>query len=329
MLSTHPASSLRLAPLDPSAWWALETLLDAIRCNDDPASAEETAELFEALARDGADAELDSRAVWQGEELVGYACNLALTDDPVPGLRLTGGVHPQWRHLGLGRSLLGWQLESARSRLIAGTSEQLRLVAHADATVVPRGRLFERAGLVPVRRHLDYRRLLLDEPHLLPAPAGLELTVWQPVLAEDVRRCHNAAFAEVPGSREVSTAQWLESLASAAWHPEHSWIALDPSTREVVGYALTHVVAAGAEEMGWTTRFGVLPAHRGRGLAAALLSRSLHGLHAAGVASAGLGIDLPVDTESRLFDALEYRLTDCVVRHEAILGLSDGVDRSR
>ncbi|MCW2810356.1 MAG: family N-acetyltransferase, partial [Friedmanniella sp.] len=59
---------------------------------------------------------------------------------------------------------------------------------------------------------------------------------------------------------------------------------------------------------GWTDRLGVRPEWRGRGIASALLYRSMQSFRAAGLDAAGLGVDADDEKGAvRLYEQLGYR----------------------
>lgn len=77
-------------------------------------------------------------------------------------------------------------------------------------------------------------------------------------------------------------------------YAEQSFIALDDNDR-VVAYSLNHRTPADDEFIGrrdgWIDNLGTLPEWRGRGIASALIVRSLHAFDAAGLTHASIGVD--------------------------------------
>ncbi len=114
--------------------------------------------------------------------------------------------------------------------------------------------------------------------------------------------------------------RWEEQLRRSSFRMGWSWVALDAQTSEVVGYvtnsAYTQDWAAQGFTEGWTDRLGVRRAWRGRGIASALLARSMQSFHEAGLEAAGLGVDSDSPTGAfGLYRHLGYRSIDMTVLH--------------
>jgi mycothiol synthase len=316
---------LRWRPVRADDLREVADLFELIERHDDCAERHGLDDLREHLAHhgDGHDRLVGTdagRAVALGWNLAGAA------GDGTRQVVLSGGVHPSWRHLGIGQRLLGWQLERARAHLdrAAGPDPAAVVVARCDEKATGRRGLYRRLGLHPVRRHVDLFRALSDEIEVPPTPAGIELVRFGPEVSEEVRRAHNDAFADVARARPVSAEDWAASNARDAARPEWSWVALDVASARVVGYAINSANPAEWEaqgfSQGWTDRLGVRRDHRGRGLARALLVRSMRSFADVGLQAAGLGVDTDrVEGPLCLYAGLGYTVADSVIRHEAAL----------
>ncbi|MVA75960.1 GNAT family N-acetyltransferase [Auraticoccus sp. F435] len=318
-------TSLRWRAVQPGDVPAVAELLTAIELHDDAAERHSLDELdvnMSSVERTAAGTAIG----FEGGTAVAFGWNLlSEARDGIEQVFLSGGVHPSWRQLGIGRRLLAWQLEQARahvqSRREAGA--QCLVVAHCDEKSTGRRGLYRRVGLVPVRRHLDlYRPLSGDVPDV-PLPAGVDLVPWSDELCEAVRLAHNDAFSDVWRAREVTQEEWAASHAREAARPQWSWVALDRASGEVVGYAInsasTEEWAAQGFSQGWTDRLGVRRPWRGRGVARALLVSSMRSFAAAGLQAAGLGVDTDrVSGPLQPYDELGYTVADSVLRHELV-----------
>jgi GNAT superfamily N-acetyltransferase len=153
--------------------------------------------------------------------------------------------------------------------------------------------LVTRAGYRPVRYFFDMLRPTLDEIEVPPLPEGIEV---RPVAEARLRQLFDAdaeAFADHWGGFDASDdafARWLAdpdfdpSLLVVGWDGDH-----------VAGGVTNLIKARENEELG--IRRGLLASvfvrrpWRRRGLAAALVARSLLLLRERGMTSAWLGVD--------------------------------------
>ena len=206
-------------------------------------------------------------------------------------------VHPDFRRRGLGRRLLEWSEARARQSVDAGTGgspDLPHVLSLGTGTHVEAGMAFARAsGYIPIRYGFVMRRDL-DEPIAdAPMPNGLET---RPVRVEDHRQIWDAdveAFGdhwehavrdEQDFVRFFSNPDLDTSLWQVAWDGD-----------EVAGSIANGIYAAENAilglDIGWLDHVSVRRPWRGRGLAAALIARSLHTLKHRGMAWAALGVD--------------------------------------
>lgn len=236
-------------------------------------------------------------------------------------IRLDGAVHPAFRHQGIGRALLRWQLRRARDWFLAsGSPGPLRLVAFSDAALSNKRALLTHQGLAPTR-------WLIDMVCPFPASGRVAEFVMTPVLGirfeqfgpewvEPTRHAHNEAFADRWGSEEVGAEAWAASLAVDHARPDLSWVAVDQHG-DVVGYALnSSTEELGGPALGWTDRLGVRPSQRGRNIARVLLARSLDSFRRAGMDAGGVGLDSMDGGGTTLYRSLGYEPTDTIIQYE-------------
>lgn len=256
---------------------------------------------------------------YEGSTLVAVGWS---TVGEMPGtVRLDGAVHPAFRHQGIGRALLTWQLDRARDWFLAfGDAPELRHLAFSDASMTNKRALFEHAGLRPTR-------WLIDMICHFPFTTRVAEFVITPVLGvrfeqlserwiEPTREAHNAAFADRWGARAVGPEDWIASLGVEHSRPELSWIAIDELDR-VVGYALNSAACEpGGPNLGWTDRLGVRPEQRGRNIARVLLARSLDSFRRAGMDAGGVGMDSVDGGGTGLYRSLGYEATDTIIQYE-------------
>lgn len=312
---------LRWRGAEPRDLEAVATLVSAVNYFDDPAESYDTDQIDAYAARPGG---IDTLLLgWESDSLVAFAWNIAAEGQAHPReVRLTGGVHPAYRHQGIGRRLFAHQWEWAISEhAAAAPGEPLRLVAYADEKLTAKRGLYTRAGMTERRRFLDMRVRLADVadrlPALLasPAPPGVRYVRWDEAYCEGCRDAHNEAFGEMWQAAPVDADAWHEQTRRPAARPEWSWLAVDDDDR-VVGYALNSDSGDGYDSVeGWTDRLGVRPAYSGRGIATALLARSLADFARAGAENGGLGLDTHGEAVGHLYRSVGYAATDTIVQY--------------
>lgn len=219
----------------------------------------------------------------------------------VPRVHLVGGVHPTHRHMGIGRELVAWQVESAVAwRDAHHPGADLWIGCYHEHGQLGLPRVLADLGFTRERYFYDMQR---DDLTHLPRPVdlpGIEFTPYSADRSEELRRLHNLCFSDPEAGDGLSPMAWADSFVSGTFRPDWSWLAL--ADGRVVGYALSGVDRADVPGVdgtgddsivlaGWTDRVGVDPAHRGRGISVGLLTRTLHSMAGAGCRAAGIGVD--------------------------------------
>ena len=211
----------------------------------------------------------------------------------------TCNVHPEWRRLGLGTRLLAWT-EARRAAIAAEheaagqASDRVRafttFVLDADHGGAA---LLGQAGYVPFRRFASMRRDGLADLPAMPLPDGFEI---RPVARDRaaMRQVFDAdveAFQDHFGWSEGSDEKFEEFIAYDNVDPALWIVAFDGD--EVSGAVLNgiHTDADGGRD-GWLDSIFTRRPWRKRGLARALIARSLALLHEQGLDEAYLGVDL-------------------------------------
>jgi mycothiol synthase len=241
------------------------------------------------LVRDLVIVELDGR-------IVGYArCEW---NDQHDGSRTYGSVcliEPGLRGRGIGTAMLRWT--HARRDAIAASHPadgRPRWFETACWDSDPYGtRLLERHGYQPVRRGYEMVRPDLDDLPDHPMPDGLEI---RPVGRDDLRRIWEAdveAFRDHWGEIDESEEAWLRFRDDESHDPSLFVVGFDGD--EVAGFVLNVIdptdEARLGERRGLLDGVAVRRPWRRRGLARALIARSLVVLRDHGATSAMLGVD--------------------------------------
>jgi mycothiol synthase len=206
-------------------------------------------------------------------------------------------THPDLRRHGHGRRLLTWAEARARESVTDGSGGSPALPhflgGGVDASKPEQVRFAEKAGYAPVRYGFVMRRPLSQPIPDVPLPAGLEI---RPVAREQHRAIweadteafkdhfeaavrDEADFSQFYGHPEVDTSMW-----QVAW-------AGDQVAGSVVNGIYAHENAQLGRDIGWLDHVSVRRPWRRRGLASALIARSLLVLRDRGMAIAALGVD--------------------------------------
>jgi len=208
---------------------------------------------------------------------------------------LWGVTHPRHRGLGIGSAILAWALARADEILAGQPAALIRLVeAFREVRLADAVALHEAAGFRPARWYIDMRRDLREPLPGMPGLGSLRLEPYLPGLAEPVRLAHNEAFADHWGSEPLTPEIWMRDfVGDPFFRGALSFVAFDGD--EIAGYTVNYVAesdweASGVRE-GWVGQLGVRRRWRRRGLATALLVRSMEAFRDAGLEAATLGVD--------------------------------------
>lgn len=206
-------------------------------------------------------------------------------------------THPEFRRQGLGRRLLAWSEARVRESVVDGSGGPTELPHFLGGGVQetdPAGAAFATsAGYAPVRYGFVMRRPLdLPIPEV-PLPAGLEIRPVRPkdhraIWAADTEAFldhweaavrHEEDFVHTFGHPDVDTSVW-----QVAWDGD-----------QVAGSVMNGIYreenAQLGLDVGWLDHVSVRRPWRGRGLASALVVRSLNILRERGMSVAALGVD--------------------------------------
>jgi mycothiol synthase len=239
-------------------------------------------------ARDVVLAELDGRIVGTGRiEWV----------DTRDGLhreyRVFGSVDPAAQGRGIGTALLADLEERARVLAVAQRPERDVVLMSFAAAGRPAEELLRIAGYQTARWFIDMVRHDLNDIAAPSMPDGLELRAVTPDQHETIWHANREAFRDHWGGSDESLEQLRRILADPdtdpsmwliAWDGDDVaggvWNAIHPAENEAYGF-----------RRGWLDSVFTRRPWRKRGLASALIGRSLTLLRERGMTSAMLGVD--------------------------------------
>jgi len=224
-----------------------------------------------------------SRVTWWEEAKTSARCYLSF-----------GFVHPDWRRRGLGRAML--HENERRLAEIAGSHPaeiERQFESHAINTQTDYLHLLEQEGYQPVRRFMSMVRPNLEDIPNLPLPEGLEVRPARPEHYRQIWNAFQEAFLDHWGFSEQQEEDYQGWVESSEFQPDLWQVAWEGS--EVAGMILNFINPNENKEYqrlrGYTEGIGVRRPWRRRGLARALLARSLKMHRDLGLTEAALGVD--------------------------------------
>jgi GNAT superfamily N-acetyltransferase len=251
-------------------------------------------------------AEIDGEIIGQGRS------SWYQEDDGTRLYHHSGQVSPSWRRRGIGTAILGW-LED-RQRIVSATHPQDGPRFHQDETYDSTRsltELLERAGYVAARRWYQMTRPLTDGIPEAALPDGLEV---RPVTPDQYRQIWDAdveAFRDHWGFAEPKEEDYQRYLEDPVMMQTELWqIAWDGD--QVAGQVRSFINHRQNAEQGWlrgyTEMISVRRPWRKRGLAKALILRSLRILKEQGMTEAALGVDTEnISGALRLYESCGFR----------------------
>lgn len=241
------------------------------------------------------DAERDIRIAEIDGEAVGFwQVDWVDTTDGLREYRLGGTVDPAWRRRGIGRWLLRASEEHARARASASPTELPSILGswQSDASVGAKA-LMAQEGYAPARYFFDMLRPTLDAIEEPPLPEGIAI---RPVHDDQLRQLWDAdveAFRDHWGGFDDSDERYATWKGNPRFDPSLWVVAWDGD--EIAGGIVNEIDETGNaafdRKRGWLASVFVRRPWRRRGLARALVARSLVIFRDRGMTSAGLGVD--------------------------------------
>ncbi|HUG30884.1 MAG TPA: GNAT family N-acetyltransferase [Candidatus Limnocylindria bacterium] len=220
--------------------------------------------------------------------------NVVDTTDGLREYRVNGAVDPAWRRRGIGRALLLDNERRMRDLAAAEHGASRRVYGSWSGDSQPASAaLLQAAGYGPVRYFFDMVRPHLGEIEDVPLPDGLEIRPIGPDLTRAVWDADIDAFRDHWGGFDHSDEQLQRWLSNPANDLSLWLVAFDGD--EVAGGVINsidpHQNAAMGYKRGWLSSVFTRRQWRRRGLARALIARSLTLHLERGMTSAALGVD--------------------------------------
>ena len=311
---------MKLVPLEPEQLPDLYELYRKIEVFDQIPIVTPWEEIAEMADDPHLDLPNDGRLAVADKKIVGF-CQVLRRPGESDHARafLVGGVDPEYRRRGIGRSLLSWEMERGTQVLRRDSPNVPRFLRtfafdfEKDAID-----LYERHGLTPIRYFAELIRPL-GEPVAERPVAGIDIVAWEEARSEDARLLMNLAFRDHWGSTPRDRAAWDHLTRGTGTRLDLSYLAMAgdrlvgvtvnahyPSDQEITG-----------RRDGWINHLGTHPEFRKRGIASALIERSCAHFQEAGFDHAMIGVDSDSLTGAyRLYESLGFSPLNRQVQHQ-------------
>lgn len=228
-----------------------------------------------------------------------------------------GFLVPEWRRKGIGGAMLIWMED--RLREIAETHPPDHgKIFQVNVSQFQKGisAMLERAGYQPARSFYEMVRPSLDEIVEFSLPDGLEVRPVSPNQYQAIWKSVDDTSKDEWGYKEPTNDDYQEWLANPHFQP-HLWqVAWDIAANQIVGHVLTFIDDGENEQFnrkrGYTEGVGVDGSWRRRGIARALISRSLQAQKAAGMRESALVADSDSTSNViRLYESCGFQIVKC------------------
>jgi mycothiol synthase len=278
--------------LRPARWTDVNAvaklIYDVCEADGDVTVASTSEDMENAWKNEGFNLERDAFVVeTQDGRVVGYE-EFSHAKDQYHDLDTDGYVHPQFKGLGIGTTLL--RAVEARAR------EEMKL-AEPDLRVFIRSSIdnkdeqghtvFKTEGYFPVRYHWRMEIKLQEAPAPITFPKGIEL---RPFVKDEhavaVWEADNEAFRDHWGSHDSTYEDWSHwKFDKSNFDPTLWMVAWDGD--QIAGFSQNRFRMG----IGWIGTLGVRRPWRKMGLGLALLQHSFGEFYKRGMTTIGLGVD--------------------------------------
>ena len=233
-----------------------------------------------------------------GSQVIGYARSwwVAEENDGPYVYPFVGFLMPAWRRRGIGGAVLRWLEQRLRTVAAGHPPERPKFFqAFANEAEVGLAAMLEKNGYRPARYFHDMVRPTLDDIPDFPLPPGIEVRPVQPSHYRPIWDAGVDAFRDHWNATSPGEADYEAWLHDSVFQP-HLWIvAWDVAANRVAGQVRTYIDQHENEKFGrrrgQTEFISVIRPWRRRGLARALIARSLQVQKDQGMTESALGVD--------------------------------------
>jgi len=203
-------------------------------------------------------------------------------------LKADGCVHPEFRGLGIGSSLLEKIADRAQAEMkLAARDGRVFIQSLVNNKDKERHNLLRNNGYSPVRYYWRMEIKLQEAPVTVTFPAGIEL---RPFIKDEhavaVWQADNEAFHDHWGSHDRTYEEWSHGkFGNPNFDPTLWMIVWDGN--EVAGFSQNRF----RKEIGWIGTIAVRRPWRGKGLGIALMRHTFGEFYKRGMTTIGLAVD--------------------------------------
>ncbi|MEW5941027.1 MAG: GNAT family N-acetyltransferase, partial [Chloroflexota bacterium] len=202
-------------------------------------------------------------------------------------LKADGCVHPEFKGLGIGSSLLEKATKRAQAEMKRIASDERVCIQSFMNNRDEAGHVLLRAnGFSPVRYFWRMETKLQEAPAAVTFPAGIEL---RPFVKEEhaaaVWQADNEIFHDHWGSHEFTLEEWSKKFDHPNFDSTLWMVAWDGD--EIAGFSQNRL----RQGIGWVGTIGVRRPWRNKGLGIALLRHTFGEFYKRGTTTIGLGVD--------------------------------------
>jgi mycothiol synthase len=203
-------------------------------------------------------------------------------------LKADGCVHPEFRGLGIGSSLLAKIAERAQAEMaLAAPGERVYIQSLVNNKDEAGHTLLRNNAYAPVRYYWRMEIKLQEAPATVTFPAGIEL---RPFIKDEhavlVWEADNEAFRDHWGSRKRTYDEWSHGkFGHPNFDPTLWMVAWDGN--QVAGFSQNRF----RKGIGWIGTIAVRRPWRGKGLGIALMRHTFGEFYKRGMTTIGLGVD--------------------------------------
>ena len=233
-----------------------------------------------------------------------------------------GCVHPEFRGLGIGSSLLGKMVELGQAEMeLAAPDARVFIQSLVNNQDEAGHNLLRNNGFSPVRYYWRMEIRLREAPVPATFPAGIER---RPFIMDEhsvaVWQADNEAFRDHWGSHDRTYEEWSHGkFGNPNFDPTLWIIAWDGN--EVAGFSQNRL----RKGIGWIGTIAVRRLWRGKGLGIALMRNSFDDFFKRGVTTIGLGVDSDnVTGATRLYGRAGMVVASEFVMYEKELRTGEG-----
>jgi mycothiol synthase len=227
----------------------------------------------------------------------GHLVGFGVHQNPEPHVEsvTSGWIEPRHTGNGLGRTILTWALERARSQIhLAPEDTRITNRCEVSSADTAAATLFAAVGYVADRREIEMELMLNGPVAITPLPQGVnvrtmsggeDLSTVSGVVA-DAFRDH---YGWVDSSSEHRMERWRNFRAMDEWDDNLVFIA--ETTDAAVGVVVGIRSHGANTDVGYIGSLAVVRSWRGRGLAKALLTMAFDEYRRRGMQAVALGVD--------------------------------------